>query len=223
MINLIKIESQFDSSSQTFVESSSDNQLLLIEEDSSNESNESSSQSSYDCVENYLCNIKQVSVITSEQNFLMELIDKIPNPNLQKEYFKKYLKIQKQNNEKQLENTNQYNLKTILDQFFKPKPIGIQDLQNEISQIKLQINTMLIQNQEIETRIQTLENKKIQTIEDNDDSKQLEEGESSQLFVKTITKMITQKWYVKVKLLIKLDFSKEFLALVDFGVDVNCV
>ena len=82
---------------------------------------------------------------------------------------------------------------------------------------------MLIQNQEIETRLQTLENKKIQTIEDNDDSKQLEEGESSQLFVKTITKMITQKWYVKVKLLIKLDFSKEFLALVDFGVDVNCV
>ena len=30
----------------------------------------------------------------------MELIDKILDPNLQKEYFKKYLEIQKQNNEK---------------------------------------------------------------------------------------------------------------------------
>ena len=65
-------------------------QLLLIEEDSSNESNESFSQSSCDCVENCLCNIKQVNVITSEQNFLMELIEKFSYLNLQKEYFKKY-------------------------------------------------------------------------------------------------------------------------------------
>ena len=67
------------------------------------------------------------------------------------------MEIQKQNNEKQIENTNQYSLKIVLDQFSKQKPIGIQDLQNEISQIKLQINTMLIQNQDIETRLQMLE------------------------------------------------------------------
>ena len=30
----------------------------------------------------------------SEQNFIIELVDKIPDPNLQKEYFKKYLEIQ---------------------------------------------------------------------------------------------------------------------------------
>ena len=66
-----------------------------------------------------------------------------------------------------------------------------------------------------------LENEKIQKIENNDD-KQLER-EFSQLFVKTITKMITQKWYVKVKLFIKPDFSKEFLALFDSGANINCV
>ena len=60
-----------------------------------------------------------------------------------------------------MENTNQYSLKTILDQFSKPKQAGIQDLQNEISQIKLQINTMLIQNQDIETRLQMLEKWKV--------------------------------------------------------------
>ena len=54
-----------------------------------------------------VCHIKQVNVITSEQNFLMELIDKIPDPNLQRQYFKKYLEIQKESNEKQIENTNQ--------------------------------------------------------------------------------------------------------------------
>ena len=35
--------------------------------------------------------------------------------------------------------------------------------------------------------------------------------------------MITQKWHIKVKLFINPDFSKEFLELVDFGVDINCV
>ena len=115
-------------------------------------------------------------------------------------------KIQKQNNEKQqLENRNQYSLKIVLEQFSKPKPIGIQNLHNEISQIKLQVNTKLIHNQEVETRLQMLENEKAQIIED--DNKQLK-GEFWELFVKTITRMKTQKWYVKVKLFIKPDFSK---------------
>ena len=118
------------------------------------------------------------------------------------------MEIQKQSNEKIIENTNQYNLKTVLAQFSTPKPIGIQDLQNEISQIKLHINKKQNQNQDIETRLQMLEHAKLQTIE-NIENEQLEEGESSQLFVNTITRMITQKWHIKVKLFIKPDFSKE--------------
>ena len=81
---------------------------------------------------------------------------------------------------------------------------------------------MLIQNQDIETRLQLLEHGKIQTIENIED-KQLEEVESSQSFVNTITKMTTQKWHIKVKLFIKPNFCKEFLALVDSGIDINCV
>ena len=33
--------------------------------------------------------------------------------------------------------------------------------------------------------------------------------------------MITQKWHIKAKLFIKPDFSKEFVALFDSGVDIN--
>ena len=51
---------------------------------------------------------------------------------------------------------------------------------------------MLIQNEEIETILQILENVKIQHIENNH-NKQLEEGESFQLFVNTVTKMLTRK------------------------------
>ena len=111
----------------------------------------------------------------------------------------------------------------MLDQFSsQPKSIGIQDLQNEISQIKLQIRTMLEQNQDLETRLKVLEKIKIQTIENVEETK-LEEGESSQLFVNTITKMITQKWHIKIKLLIKPDFSKEFVALANSSADINCI
>ena len=75
---------------------------------------------------------------------------------------------------------------------------------------------MIIQNQDIEIRLKDLEHGKIQTIEDTE---QLEEEESSQLFVNTITKIIAKKWLIKVKLFIKLNFSKEFMALVDSGAD----
>ena len=111
MINLIKIES--DSSNQSSMETSSDNQFLLIEESSSNESTSSSSQSSCNCVENYLCQIKQINMISSESNFLIEIIENIHDKELQREYFKKYLEIQKQSNNRNLENNNQYNLKTV--------------------------------------------------------------------------------------------------------------
>ena len=35
--------------------------------------------------------------------------------------------------------------------------------------------------------------------------------------------MKTQKWRIKIKLFIKPDFSKEFIALVDSGADLNCI
>ena len=52
-------------------------------------------------------------MISSESNFLIEIIENIPDKELQK-----------QNNNKNPENNNQYSLKTVLDQFYKLKPIG---------------------------------------------------------------------------------------------------
>ena len=70
-------------------------------------------------------------MISSENNFLIEIIENIPDPNLQKEYFKKFLEIQKQRNQKKLENNNDYSLKIVLDEFSnKPKTVGIQELVN---------------------------------------------------------------------------------------------
>ena len=56
-------------------------------------------------------------MISSESNFLIEIIENILDKELQREYFKKYLEIQKQNNNRNPENNNQYSLKTVLDKF----------------------------------------------------------------------------------------------------------
>ena len=165
-------------------------------------------------------------MISSESNFLIQIIENILDKELQREYFKKYLETQKQNNSRNPENNNQYSLKTVLEKFTgKPRSIGIQDLQNEISEIKLQINSMIIQNEDLEIRLKVLENGKNQIVEEteNIENTQLEEGESSQLFVNIITKMITQKWHIKIKLFIKPNFSKEFIASVDSGSDINYI
>ena len=73
----------------------------------------------------------------------------------------------------------------------------------------LEIQKQNNEKQVVETRLQMLENEKIQSIDNNED-KQLEEGESSQLFVNHITKMITKKWYIKVNFFINLIFIKSF-------------
>ena len=162
-------------------------------------------------------------MISSENSFLIQVIENILDPNLQKEYFKKFLEIQKQSNQKSLENNNNYSLKTVLDKFSsKPKSVGIQDLQHETSEIKLQINTMLVQKEDLDLRLKVLEKRKNQ-IEETKDEEQLEKGESSQLFVNAITKMIRQKWHIKIRIFIKPDFSKNIIALVDFGADIDYI
>ena len=84
---------------------------------------------------------------------------------------------------------------------------------------------MIIQNEDLETRLKVLENGINQIVEEteNIENTQLEKGESSQLLVNIIMKMITQKWHIKIKLFIKPNFSKEFIASVDSGSDINCI
>ena len=113
-------------------------------------------------------------MISSENSFLIEVIENISDPNLQKEYFKKFLEIQKQSNQKSLENNNNYNLKIVLDKF-SSKPKSVQDLRHEISEIKLQINTMLVQKEDLDLGLKVLEEGK-NKIEETKDEEQLEEG-----------------------------------------------
>ena len=95
----------------------------MIEESSSNESTSSSSQPSCDCVENCLYQIKQVNMISSESNFLIEIVENIPDKELQREYFKKYFL---QNN---LDKTHRFYEFILVDS----ESVEISHIQNETS------------------------------------------------------------------------------------------
>ena len=57
--------------------------------------------------------------------------------------------------------------KTYFGSTSKPKTTNIQDLQNEISQIKLQIRDLIIQNEGLDIRLQKLENHPITFKQEN--------------------------------------------------------
>ena len=79
---------------------------------------------------------------------------------------------------------------------------------------------MLNQNEDLAERIKALQKGK-QRVEESKEEEQLEEGESSQLFVNSITRMIRQNWHIKIRIFIKPNFSKNIIALVD-SIDINC-
>lgn len=93
------------------------------------------------------------NMLTSEENLLIEAINKITYPQTQQEYITKILNLRKNS-----ENNNQYNLKTALEQFSKPKPSTLQDSQYEVSQIKIQIGELKQQSKNFAQRIDKLEN-----------------------------------------------------------------
>ena len=48
-------------------------------------------------------------------------------------------------------------------------------------------------------------------------------GQPSQKFLETISRINFQKWHSKVKIVISKDFEFEVIALIDSGVDLNCI
>ena len=110
----------------------------LIDSDTS-VSNSSDSES-----ESYL---KKINVLTKDQETFLELVKHISDPNLQKEYLEKLLKIMDFNKAEiskvPIVKKNSYDLTKILDKKKTKKSVlNIQDLQKEIKDIKSEIKDL---------------------------------------------------------------------------------
>ena len=106
-------------------------------------------------------------------------------------------------------------MKDLFQYYKKQEPETLQDLQEEVKQIKIQIEELKLLNQSMDTRIQNLENQKdVLTSETNEDL---------ETFVHSMTIVQKQRWYTKITLKINPNYQGTFIALIDSGADLNCI
>lgn len=177
--------------------------------------------------------LKEHDINVIDSNMLENILNKIKNP----EEKLKILNILYQAEEKDTTNKKEpegpYSMKYIQDTLNKKKenPSTSEDLKFEIIKLKGEITSLKNQSNNFEKRISNLENKNIHLGEastsktysqilKNEDFPPLNKDDE---FIQTIEKITSQKWLVKITLLINNSFKKELIALIDSGADLNCI
>ena len=146
------------------------------EEEYYSENNSSSSESGksqtdpekeIEKIENCLC---QINMLTADQEFLLEMIDQIEDKEAKAKYIRKVLEQQNSKPKPKINLSNAYQMKDLFQYYKKQEPATLQDLQEEVKQIKIQIEELKLFNQSMDTRITNLENQKdVLTSETNED------------------------------------------------------
>ncbi|KAK2976061.1 hypothetical protein RJ640_024789 [Escallonia rubra] len=183
-----------------------------------------------------------INVITSEESIILDLLNKIDDPEKKKRVIFKYLHGKQSpptpNDSKQIPIIgNTFNFSTVMDrlQTIEPKGPTIQDLQGEILSLKRDVKTL-------STRISLLELHNIEEVKSeeeeeiylNDNNNRLKinpdiindtkiPSPSKEQEILSIDRVVFQKWYVSIKIVISKDFTFEGIALIDSGADLNCI
>ncbi|KAK2979079.1 hypothetical protein RJ640_026029 [Escallonia rubra] len=183
-----------------------------------------------------------INVITSEESIILDLLDKIDDPEKKKQVIFKYLHGKQNpstpNTSRQSHAIgNTFNFSTVMDrlQVVEHKGPTIQDLQGEILSLKRDVKTL-------STRISLLELHNIEEVGSEEDELYLKDNNVLMIdsdFIKetnspslpelkdheilNIDRVIFQKWYVSIKVVINKDFTYEGISLIDSGADLNCI
>ena len=154
-------------------------------------------------------------MLTADQELLLEMIDQIENKEAKAKYIRKVLEQQNSKPKPKVNLSNVYQMKYLFQYYKKQEPATLQDLQEEVKQIKIQIEELKLFNQNIDTRITNLEHQKeVLTSETNEDL---------ETFVHSMTIVQKQRWYTKITLKINPNYQGTFIALIDSGADLNCI
>ena len=108
-------------------------------------------------IENCLC---QINMLTADQELLIEMIDQIEDKEVKAKYIRKVLEQQNSKPKPKVNLSNAYQTKDIFQYYKKQEPATLKDLQEEVKQIKIQIEELKLFNQNIETRITNIEHQK---------------------------------------------------------------
>ena len=94
-------------------------------------------------------------MLITNQEILVDMIHHIEDKEAKAKFIRK---IMEKNNKNTLPLQNSYKFKDIMKQFEIQKPITIQYLQIEIKQIRIQIEELKVFTQNMDSRIQKIEN-----------------------------------------------------------------
>ena len=150
-------------------------------------------------------------MLTADQELLLEMIDQIEDKDAKAKYIRKVLEQQNSKPKHKVNLSNAYQMKDLFQYYKKQEPATLKDLQEEVNQIKIQIEELKLFNQNIDTRIINLEHQK--------DVLTSETNEELETFVHSMTIVQKQRWYTKITLKINPNYQGTFIALIDSRAD----
>ena len=153
-------------------------------------------------------------MLTDDHELLIEMIDHIDDKEENSKFIRKIME-QKFKQKPNLQFSNAYKFKDIVKQFETQNLVTIQDLQQEIKQIRMQIRELKEFTQNLDLKIQQIETQGVYTLT----PQKLEDLDN---FVNTMTIVENQRWYNKITLKIKPDYQSSFIALIKSGTNLNC-
>ena len=154
-------------------------------------------------------------MLTADQELLLEMIDQIEDKDAKTKYIRKVLEQQNLKPKPKLNLSNAYPMKDLFKYYKTQEPATLKDLQEEVKQIKVQIEEIKTYTQNIDFRLINLEKQK--------DNLSNETNEEFETFVHSMNIVQKQRWYTKITLKINPDYKESFIALIDSGADLNCI
>ena len=85
-------------------------------------------------------------MLTTDQELLLEMIDQIENKEAKTKYIRKVLEQQNSKPKPKLNLSNAYQMKDLFQYYKRQEPSTLQDLQEEVKQIKIQIEELKLFN-----------------------------------------------------------------------------
>jgi hypothetical protein len=242
-LQILQTDSE-NESNDSLADNASDNEIFQIENSSESSCSENSSEEGIElchCNNKDFCSCKKtINVLSKSEQIIFELIDKIEDPQIKIEYLKKISQIEHQETPLAKPDKTKYNYTNISDMFKKQKAqVTIQDLQLEINSIKQEIRKIRENSQtayeQFSQEISALKlgnNKQVQIpssseiedkLQDDDDIEYLPKSSSTDLFINLIERVIFQKWYTEVQIVVNKEYYFTIVALLDSGADSNCI
>ena len=166
--------------------------------------------------QNGLCHCNSINMITKEKEFLIDMAEKIPDPEVRKEYL---LKLKDLVTEK-IVITQPYKFSDIKKRFKESSTSkqkhesSIQDLQEEINNIKIEISEIKANQEKTNKKLFDMEI--VQTLASQETTQTTD-------FINHINKVTFQKWFVAITIVINDEYHLHSMALIDTGADQNCI